>query len=484
MYDLIKRNGTESSYNLIKEEAMRKIIALLASVYIVVHLGACTSSDHKEDEATDGSEISSENVDGELEKVEGTDTAKSSDEANAGFLDEQLPEQELGESKPADKPADQIADAAQPPPTNELDSFASEPVPPDALPAEVTQAGNPEGFNSAPPVEAPPPAVDTGSETTIAKTEEPMSAPPVEEAPKPPPASLKKVEPIPYSKGGVLLNTVYIARPGDTYKKVSSMIYGSGDKVSELKKINDGVKVKAGAKIYYNSPLRPQDDSKVLTYYEDTGVAPEVYIAKEGDDLKKVSKKLLGFSDAWKEIWPTNSVEEKGRLTAGTELRYWKGASALPEKTTEVASSDPTPVPPMDTAMNNPPPASDLPPPPPDLPPPPPDATMAGTTGSDLPPPPPSMTDAATPPPPVADAPPPPPPADVAPPPPPMAKKATKTAGADPATDAFAMDDNMMMSLAGVAVAIAAAVAFIIVRKKKQQQKEMQAVFGDTQVGT
>ena len=34
---------------------------------------------------------------------------------------------------------------------------------------------------------------------------------------------------------------------------------------------------------------------KTITYYEDMGMVPETYVAKKGESLRKVSKKLLGY---------------------------------------------------------------------------------------------------------------------------------------------------------------------------------------------
>jgi hypothetical protein len=278
---------------------------------------------------------------------------------------------------------------------------------------------------------------------------------------KPPVTSLLKVNPIPEKVGDQILNAVYIARPGDNYNKISTMIYGSTDKVADLKKANPGIKkIKASQKVYYNSPKRPLDDSIVMNYYEDMGIPAEIYVAKENDDLKKVSKGLLGFSDAWKEVWATNAVESKSKLALGTELKYWKGAPILS------AGADASPN--KDSAM----PLSKasgtdqaaLPPPSPEpvaqMPSPPPPPEPATQT----PPPPPP------PPEPVAQMPPPPPPPEPAvqappPPPPPVAKKAKLAAGASEE-----MDQDTMMALAAAGIIAAGLAGMMILRKRKAEK--------------
>ena len=62
----------------------------------------------------------------------------------------------------------------------------------------------------------------------------------------------------------------------------------------------------------------------MLTYYEEVGVQPQTYVSKEGDNIRTVSKNLLGHNEAWKEVWATNfNVESKGNIPPGLELRYW-----------------------------------------------------------------------------------------------------------------------------------------------------------------
>jgi hypothetical protein len=460
---------------------MRKPIALFASLILALHLSACTSSDSKEDEMSEDGAVaeSTEGTDADLANLdappaEGDGAVASTDGANEGFLDEQLPEDALGESKTAstDAPPAEIADNTTPPPAME------ETKTPEAAPIDT-------------PADTSVAAVDTGStptdtssftDTSAGVTATTSTEPAVTEA-KPKVASLKKIESAPITREGILLNAVYVARPGDNYKKISKMIYGSEDKAKELKKVNPSVKPKVGDKVYYNSAVRPADDTKMLTYYEDAGLVPDVYIAKEGDDLKKVSKELLGHKDAWKEVWATNMIESKDILEAGTELRYWKSA---PAPVAEVAAAPAPDAPKSDLAMNTPPPDMSAPPVEAQMAPPMPDAPPAvPPPPTEMAPPPPPVAEMAPPPPPppmeTAPEVPPPPPAEALnpPPPPPVAKKAP------PAGDVgtIGMDNDMMMSLAGAGI-IAAGLAAVIIIRKRRQNRDMAQAFNDTQVGT
>lgn len=455
---------------------MKKLFTILACLSLVVHL-SCTSNDSKDDANVDGAVTEdTAGTDAELTKAEAESNANSgasvAEGTNDGFLDEQLPEDALGESSSVAKsetPVDPAADTQPPPSTIE------EPMPEIA----ATDSAMP------PATETPAPAeptmdsmasVDTGSvapspEPTVEAPTQPDSSiaslgmGTTDTGDSKPKASLKKVEATPFSRNGILLNAVYVARPKDSYKSISKMIYGSDSKAKELKKANPSMATpKAGNKIYYNSPTRPTDDQKVLVYYEDSGMTPDVYVAKEGDDLRKVSKELLGYDKAWQEVWATNSIESKGRLMAGTELRYWKSApmSATPPPEMPPVAANPEPVHEMM--------------PPPEMP------ATAPVAMNEMPPPPPMPElppqAAATAPPP--DLPPPPPPEmSPPPPPPPVAKK--------PTTDAHAenggMDNDLMMSLAGAGI-LAAGVAAMIMVRKRRQQKEMSSAFNDTQVGT
>jgi hypothetical protein len=269
------------------------------------------------------------------------------------------------------------------------------------------------------------------------------------------------------SKDGAWINTVYVARPKEKLADISMKIFGT-DKSADLKKIAENKflksrSVKAGDKIFYTSPNRPDDSSKTLIYYEDMGMVPETYVAKKGESLKKVSKNLLGYDNAWKEMWASNGLESKTSLKDGETLRYWKdtgstmaAAEAPPTSTGGATLVDSTPA-------GTPPPSNALPPPP---------------EGADanMPPPPPADANAAAAGAPPADANlPPPPPSDLTPPPPPppdavaaapAPKKNLEEATAEEGGTGLDSDTMMSMGALGVLVAL---LAFVIIRKKKQK---------------
>lgn len=144
---------------------------------------------------------------------------------------------------------------------------------------------------------------------------------------------VKKIKTEAFSVGGTNLNRVYIARGGDTAASISTKIYGDNSKQSDLKRWNSWLanrEPKTGDKIYYRSPSNPQDQM-MLTFYEDVGAQPSIYTSQAGDNIRQVSKNLLGENDSWKEVWATNmDVESKGDIPGGLSLRYWPGNVQIP----------------------------------------------------------------------------------------------------------------------------------------------------------
>ncbi len=360
---------------------------------------------------------------------------------------------------------------------------------------EVTPNDLSEAPADAPPaMDAPPsdmaasePPADTGGDfgsdtggdmaaSDPAPPPEPESAPaapPIisepggsEEASTPVVGGLKKINTQPYKQGKSIVNAVYIARDGDTVESIAQKVGSDVKAICKINAYNCGRGIKVGDKYYYNSPQRPTDDTVVKTYYEDNGIPPEIYTSKAGDNIRAVSKELLGHDRSWMEIWATNDVESKQALDEGTQLKYWPATSAPPAQTlagNETAAPPEgggEPPPPPDMGM----PADDGAPPPPDAgappmgdmaaapppPPPPPDAP------SDLPPSPdPAMAGMVEPPPP----PPPPPPTDMSAP------------GGDMAMDAAQDPDQTMMLGVGAVLLLAAAALFISIRKKRQRRQ-------------
>lgn len=146
---------------------------------------------------------------------------------------------------------------------------------------------------------------------------------------------LKKIPQTTWKHEGKWINTVYIARKGDQLSSISSMIYGSSDKVNELKSINPILKrrpPKVGDKIYYSSPRRPKDRNRFLVYYEDIQQNPISHDIQAGENIRTVSQRLLGHKDSWKEIWATNlQVESKGVAPQTVTVQYWAQTDSSPE---------------------------------------------------------------------------------------------------------------------------------------------------------
>lgn len=466
----------------------KRLIISLASVFFLAGLGGCTSSDTKSEGETD---IVSESS---VEQLEG----QSAENHDVVVIED-------SEKKSGESPTPEVATTDSP--GVEALSDSSTPLNLDS-PAPVVE-------------NAAPVTTDTGiTETPIAttdsipsSTENVTESAPIVEKPKATISPLQKVASAPYMVGKTWVNAVYLARPGDTLKSISKMIYGDDSRVAELKKINTRYKsrsVKPGDKIYYNSPVRPEDSTKIANFYEDSGVPSESYVAQKGDNIRKVSKKLLGYNNAWMEIWSTNPVDSKGKLAEGEVLRYWKGSAPAEAHTTSTLAQNNPPTH-SDAAANLPPPPPmpdhSVPPPVADLPPPPPmpDHAAAGVAGGpganglpppSPPPPMPDMNSAGAPPPPPPVELPPPPPQDMAangnameqlPPPPadhpaPPAPKIAKESNAEE-TEVQGQLSTTELGILAAAAALAGALAFIIIRRKRSQ-KAAASMMSDSHVGT
>jgi hypothetical protein len=497
---------------------MKKIVILLAVFGFMFQATSCKSK-----KAQDDTQVV-ENAD--VEKIEAEDAAMLSNAdpaTSVGPVDDSL-QAALGETSTqaatdptlttTDAAATETASAASPEiaaaPALDETTLNNSPSPEvataptdtatstalaDSKPAEITETPVAESA-SAPAIETAAPAATetaaitetpavTASETTVVKT-----------AKAPGSGSLKKItETIPYQHGEGWVNTVYIARPKEKLKEISQKIYGM-DKTKELKKINSFLAARspnAGDKIYYVSPNRPADSTKTLSFYEDTGMMAETYIAQKGDNLKKISKNLLGYENAYKEIWSTNPVISKAGLEEGETLRYWKSSSAvaptmaanteMPKagaqviESTSQLPSQPIAKNEMKTATPPAQPQAELPPPPPapdmnaQTPPPP-------QPQAELPPPPPAPDmNAQTPPPPPEEV----AAATVAPPVAPKKKVVTPNMEEEQASDGMSSDTTMML---GGAVVLCALLAFALIRRNKKKKEVEMAAMSETSVGT
>lgn len=379
-----------------------------------------------------------------------------------------------------------VLDAA--PPIIETSMDQAEPAVTDTTSLAAT--GDAAAITETPIVDAPITETAAATEPSASETTYDPYASTEVTTPKPAGGVLKKIgETMPYQgKDGGWVNTVYVARPNEKLADISTKIFGS-DKSKELKKIaeNSYLKyrsVKAGDKIYYVSPNRPDDSAKTMVYFEDMGMVPETYVAKKGDNLRKVAKELLGYDKAWVEVWTSNGIESKKSLKDGDTIRYWKTQdSAMTAMASAPATTEPSGAATLVDATQAPaataqtmPPVGDasgaLPPPPADananLPSPPEDAMAAAETRATAD----AMApaDPGLPPPSELAPPPPPPPPDIAAAEP--AQKVNLDEAAAEEEEVGGLDSDTMMSMGALGVLVAL-MAFVIIRKKKQKASQM-----------
>lgn len=303
---------------------------------------------------------------------------------------------------------------------------------------------------------------------------------------------IQKIQLVPWRDGDTLVNAVYFARPGDTFKSISKKLYGDSKKQSLLKKVNPGIEsVKAGDAIYYNSVNRPDDETKVLTFAEDNGVASETFVAQGGENIKALSKKLLGYSSAWKEVLATNpQMSANDGIAPGMEIKFWNSSSvtvvsAPKQNVATVPQVDSTAALSNEAAQNSQPTTSV-------------DAN-SNLAANELPPPPTTISDSASsapiesgniPAPPVETVGangenqeiPPPPPAVVPQEPPVAAAKAVESTEQPVNSDDSILNEEAMTLLLGAGIIAAAGVALVIIRKKRKN-KELEEMLQNTQVG-
>ncbi len=455
---------------------MKKFIIGLVAISILSTFSACTSKDSKnedvvaEDGAAEAMADSSgeggldENLDGTAldgsEPTQQADTTASPDASSnmaQTTTDEQLTMDSFGAGQESSAQAELVPDAnslgSEPPPPATTDSAAND------LAGATTTTG---ADTIAPPTQEVTEQVEQKAETDL-------------DRPKPVAKSLQKVAAAPWKVGKKWVNGVYFVRPGETLESISNVIYGD-NRVKELKKLNptySGRAVKPGDKVYYSSAIRPDDTTQVLTYFEEKNVPAKAYVAKPGDNIRKLSQELLGFPEAWKEVWAYNSVESKQELAEGTEIRYWDAQGLSQNVTSPVADmvvSKPAPPPtepaqdPManlnnqqESAATDIPPVAD---------------SGQSTAMNDLPPPPPM--EPPPPPPPDANMAPPPPP-----PPPPPAQAAQASVGAE---DQMAAEGDQTLAMGVGAIVLLGLVALVMIRRKRKQ-KEMDQALGETHVG-
>ncbi len=483
----------------------KRLLISLLTIGMALNLSGCSSSGSSDEESAGGDETFAEESSGDFEDgeeggeaAEGEEVAEGEEggdleEGGEAAEGEEVAEGEEGGDAELDgeladsgeETGDDLGgeeaggtDVAAAEDDDELSLDDEEGLPEDVASGAGTDAAAPIEEPATPPTDAP---------VFAENTEAPVDAAPA--APKVW-APLLKVKAAAFDAGGTNLNRVYLGRPGDTVKGVAEKIYGSSGRSSDLKKWNGFLSrgVKTGDKIYYSSPTNPTD-TNMLTYYEDVSIPAQNYVSRDGDNIREVSKTLLGNNDSWKEIWATNpDIESKGDIPAGLNVRYWPADSAAapvlannPPPVDPPMGQDPLAQPPMgqDPLAQPPmgqdplaqqPPVDPLAPndplaqnPPSD-----PLAQPTGTPASD-----PSTVGTTTTEPPPTD----PPPTDPAPTDP--GTQAGATPGTDPVAGTDEADQMMTMGLAGI-VLLAAGAVFFLMRRNRSRKIDLTQT---TQVG-
>jgi hypothetical protein len=442
---------------------MKKFILAFATISLLATLPSCTSKDSKNEDiiAEDGTaEDMAAAGGGEIldESLDSDQSFSLNDEGSAPVAptttDDQLTLDSFGETPEANTMAE------VPPDENQMMADPAAPQTTEPPPNEMAiEQPEPEPTTIAPTEEIAPPMQEVAEQETF-KAETDL------DQPKPARRSLQKMASSPWKIGSKWVNAIYFARPNDSLESISQMIYGD-DRTKELKKINPTYvnrDVKPGDKVYYASVTRPDDNSQIITYYEEKNIPSKTYVSKPGDNIRKLSSELLGYPEAWKEIWAYNTVESKQDIGEGIELRYWESGVAPSVPAMPIADQAPSESVTPEDSMMPPPPSEEMPPPP--------DASQ-NMAGNELPPPPPPME--PPPPPPSMDMAPPPPP----PPPPAMAQTAPTE---DPGAVSSTSEQDTTLAMGAVAVVVLGAVALIIVRRKRKQ-REMDQALGETHVG-
>lgn len=377
------------------------LIVVLSSALMV----SCTTSEDDAESSEIEKELESEFGDledsesGESSDSEMEDSKDTSADENSQIADSELDfpseSDKKGKKSTPDEDEDFFAEDSSPPDSNsttlaekdlkqEMQTGAKGAASPTAIPP-VAQA--PYSDDVSPVI--PPQPKDTGttpvtSRETLPRVEDFENINPLPDIPKddlgvsdplvadvnpqlPSVRAAKEIVPVskigkdPFYRNERVMNTVYITRPGDDLGTISQKIFNE-DRTSQLLADNPHISkgVEPGDKVYYNSINRPDDRKTILTYYEDSKFSPQYYTTKQGDDIHRIGQQLLGFADAWKEVWAVNEgLQTQSMLPGGLKLKYWTGnevreatvAKTTPAPPTDAGPAEPKPQEP-ETPMN------------------------------------------------------------------------------------------------------------------------------------
>ncbi len=115
------------------------------------------------------------------------------------------------------------------------------------------------------------------------------------------------VHSMPIKSGSHWLNAYYfVTSDSETWQSLATRFYDSAQHAEFLKNWNQGQALKAGSIVYYNSPFRPQDREKMLSFSEDFGQPMDQYSVRAGDSLSKIAGVIWGNIHAWPAIAAAN----------------------------------------------------------------------------------------------------------------------------------------------------------------------------------
>lgn len=503
----------------------KRLLISLLTIGMALNISGCSSGGSSDDESGGGDETFAEESSGDFEDGEegGEEASDVADGENGSDLEEggEFTEEgaeegadvaegdDVGEELGDEELDGELADSSEESGDGLVEEGGGDVAASDddelslddeeGLPEDVAGgSGNEPSVDAMAPIEEPStpptdaPVFADNVETPVdAPVDAPIDAPMEEPAPAKVWLPLLKVKSAAFEAGGTNLNRVYVGRPGDTVKGVAEKLYGDSGRSSDLRNWNKFLSrgVKTGDKIYYSSPTNPTD-TNMLTYYEDVSIPAQNYVSRDGDNIREVSKTLLGNNDSWKEIWATNpDVESKGDIPGGLNLRYWPEdsvpapvlANTLPPVDPNQFGQDPLAQQPMGQdplAQQQPmmgqdslgmPPSDPLPPSDPVAQMPPIDPLAQPTPASD-----PTIVGTTEPPPPPID----PPQLDQAP-SEPATQAAATVDNSDPVAGTDEADQMMTMGLAGI-VLLAAGAVFFLMRRNRSKKIDLTQT---TQVG-
>jgi len=144
----------------------------------------------------------------------------------------------------------------------------------------------------------------------------------------------------PLFREGKKLNRFYFLRKGDSVEKLSHLFFSSSNNAQQLRSWNPG-RWKPGKLIFYPSSIKP-NDAKMISFYAESKIAIEEYNVGEGESLSRISKKLLGDYQSWKELAVVNGLREPDLLKAGTVLGYYP--QELTKKLSKPIEEKPKPI--------------------------------------------------------------------------------------------------------------------------------------------